>query len=317
MNKIAILSVVAALATVYFLSTSSTSTELESQFQAFLTEYGRSYNSQSEYDFRMQVFKKNMENAKILGELNPEAEFGVTIFSDQTEEEMIKRMGDIPDEAIVNAKINNEVAEPNADPDWRSYQHPIQNQGSCGSCWAFAAAATVEAYNNIKTSKNPKLSEQQLVDCVTTCSGCNGGLALYAFDWGKSNEFCTLDSYKYTARQGTCQSGCTKAGVRTQGSSLLSGGEAGIIAQMNKGPVAISIDASTWSSYRGGIMTSCGQSTNHAVVVSAFHSSTGASDKAYYLVRNSWGPSWGESGHIKLAHGVNICNITRRPCIPL
>ena len=65
MNKIAILSVVAALATVYFLSTSSTSTVLESQFQSFLFEYGRSYNSQSEYEFRIQVLKKNIENAII------------------------------------------------------------------------------------------------------------------------------------------------------------------------------------------------------------------------------------------------------------
>lgn len=168
MNKIAILSVVAALATVYLLSTSSSSNTLESQFQSFLSEYGKSYNSQSEYEFRMQVFKKNMENAKILGELNPLAEFGVTPFSDQTEEEMVKRMGDISDDQFDRSSVYSETAQPNGDIDWRKYHQPIQNQGSCGSCWAFAATATVEAYNHIGKGKNLKLSEQQLVDCVTT-----------------------------------------------------------------------------------------------------------------------------------------------------
>ena len=260
MNKIAILSVVAALATVYLLSTSSSSNTLESQFQSFLSEYGKSYNSQSEYEFRMQVFKKNMENAKILGELNPLAEFGVTPFSDQTEEEMVKRMGDLSDDHFDGSSVYSETAQPIGDNDWRKYHQPIQNQGSCGSCWAFAATATVEAYNSIVKGKNIKLSEQQLVDCVTTCNGCNGGLALYGFDWLKTNDFCSLDTYAYTAKQGSCLKTCKGTGTKTNGYQIIdtSGGSAAvesrIISQLNKGPVAISIDASTWGSYTAEIM---------------------------------------------------------------
>mmetsp|Transcript_34657 Transcript_34657/g.40113 ORF Transcript_34657/g.40113 Transcript_34657/m.40113 type:complete len:318 (-) Transcript_34657:26-979(-) len=315
MNKLAILSVVAVLATVYFISyQTSQNSQLESDFYAFMTEYGKSYNSDSEYEFRMEVFRKNMEQAKVLSEMNPLAEFGVTEFSDQTEEEMMRRMGDYQTDNFGNAEFSNQSAEPNGNKDWRGKMQAIQNQGSCGSCWAFAATATFETYLNIKKAKNIKLSEQELVDCVTTCSGCNGGLANLAYDWLVSNYMCTGASYKYVAKKSTClASSCSKVD-HDSGSTILSTGEKGIMSQLDIGPVSISVDASTWSSYRGGIMeTGCGQNTNHAVVVSAYATD---SKGGYWIIRNSWGSSWGNSGFMYLRYGKNLCNVGRKPCFP-
>ena len=96
MNKIAILSVVAALTIVALVSYSpAQDSVLESEFLAYVSEFGKSYSTEAEAEYRMQVFKQNMEQAKILGDMNPFAQFGATIFSDLTDEEMQRRMGEI------------------------------------------------------------------------------------------------------------------------------------------------------------------------------------------------------------------------------
>lgn len=78
-----------------------------------------------------------------------------------------------------------DLKNPNEAVDWRDKGavNKVQNQGSCGSCWAFAATATVEASHFIKSAKLIKLSEQQLVDCADNCQGCNSGWWDDAYDY--------------------------------------------------------------------------------------------------------------------------------------
>lgn len=317
MNKtaIAILSVVALVASVYFVhNQSSQEAEVEGIFADFMNKYRKSYNSEPEFAYRLKIFKQNLETAKYLQQINPEATFGVTPFADLTDEEMLKRMGDI-ESSIPLAEVHKSTLKslPDHSIEWRHVFQPIQNQGSCGSCWAFAATATVEAYKSIKGEDEVKLSEQQLVDWVDQCEGCNGGLAITAFDYLKSNNFCTLASYPYTAKNGECKTQCTSV-KGTNGSILLDSDEEKILTELDNGPIAVSVDASSWKTYTGGVISDgCGQNTNHAVVIVAF---TNAGCFSSWTIRNSWGSSWGDNGHIHIKYGKNLCNIEKRPCLP-
>jgi cathepsin L len=71
----------------------------------------------------------------------------------------------------------------------------------------------------------------------------------------------------------------------------------------NIGPISISVDASTFHAYNGGIFNGCNQvnpDINHAVVLVGYGSENG---QGYWIVRNSWGASWGEAGYIRLYRG--------------
>jgi hypothetical protein len=290
-------------------------TELENSFNNYVSQFSKSYNSKTEFDFRMQVFKDNMEQARILQEQNPLARFGATIFSDQTEQEMLQRMGDIEVDAdITPNEIFTETSKTSGNIDWsRSFQ-PIQNQGQCGSCWAFAATATYEAYVKELRQDSTKYSEQELVDCVPTCSGCNGGLAHLGYQWlSQGNQFCTEASYPYEMKDANCRSSTCGGKSTDAGFGIVQGGESAMINKLSEGPLSVSVDASVWHSYQGGVLTSCGQATNHAVVVMKY---TEDNDGKTWTIRNSWGPQWGEQGHIRLRFGDNVCNVSRRPSYP-
>jgi len=67
------------------------------------------------------------------------------------------------------------------------------------------------------------------------------------------------------------------------------------------GPLAVAVDASRWSGYRGGVFDGCAFDANialnHAVQLVGY--GTDAAEGDYWIVRNSWGASWGESGYIR------------------
>jgi cathepsin F len=85
--------------------------------------------------------------------------------------------------------------------DWRTKGavNPVQNQGMCGSCWAFSSTAAIEGAHFLKTGQLLKLSEQQFVDCDKQSSGCNGGLEIWAFQYAKSNPLELETDYPYKA----------------------------------------------------------------------------------------------------------------------
>lgn len=188
--------------------------------------------------------------------------------------------------------------------DWRDTGDvtSIKNQGSCGSCWAFGTLASYEAAISILFDETVDLSEQWLVDCNTSGWGCNGGWFAFSLLYdGIPLESC----YPYTAQDGSCKTTCDMyypldSWYYVGSSSSVPSTDAIKTAIYNHGPVAVAVYVnSAFQYYTGGIFsTSYSGSVNHAVCLVGWND-----DGGYWIMKNSWGTSWGESGYMRIAYG--------------
>jgi len=221
--------------------------------------------------------------------------------------------------------------------DWRKHGlvADVKNQGSCGSCWAFSTVVSIEGQHAKQTGKLTPLSEQNLVDCVkniklpndtsTCCMGCKGGLMDDAFDYVLTKQHGAIDTesaYPYTGRSGTCHYQSAKSGATLGGWTDIEAGDEDALldAVATVGPVSIAVDASIgWQLYFGGIMhpTLCSSNPkkmDHGVAIVGFGTENG---KDYWVVRNSWGASWGEHGYARIIRGKNACGLANAASYPV
>jgi len=314
MKTVAILAAVGVVTLALLSLNPTVDSSVEAQFQDFQSIYRVGYGTNEEYQYRLGVFADNLKIIAELNELNPEAFFGVNEFADRTPEEMKKRMGLVMPEGRLTGAAHKAPTDV-ADVDWTDMWDSVKNQGQCGSCWAFSATAAFESRYVLAhgTKHTDKLySEQELVDCEPQSDGCNGGLMDYAFEYLKANAFCTEDQYPYKARDMTCQVSKCAGGPNDQAyTDIPEGDEDALVAELQNGPVAVAVDANSWSFYFGGIMKHCGKSLDHGVTLVGVNS-----DKGYLKIRNSWGGSWGEKGHIRLKLGSNTCGVANAASVP-
>ena len=168
-----------------------------------------------------------------------------------------------------------------------------------------------------------RFSEQSLVDCVTADAGCDGGLPSDAFTYiiNECNGKVMLeDDYPYLAVDDTCKFDSKKAiGHFTRYLEIKQGSESDLAEKcQNYGPVSIGLDASqvSFQLYNGGIYNEKKCSSvflDHGVGLVGYGID---GDVKYWIVRNSWGTSWGENGYIRIIRGSNKCGVaTSATCI--
>lgn len=173
MKTVAIVALAAVALTFFVMQSGHSSTEME--FRTFIDNYSVSYGSSDEYSYRLGVFEDNLRKIDELSKLNPQASFGVGIFSDRTEKEMERYMGlKLPSNFDFNKEFK--PADRPKSVDWSGmWPKGVKDQKQCGSCWAFSAIATFEGRYHIfkrRTTVDQTFSEQQLVDCVRgDCQG--------------------------------------------------------------------------------------------------------------------------------------------------
>jgi C1A family cysteine protease len=206
--------------------------------------------------------------------------------------------------------------------DWRQKGavSPVKDQGQCGSCWSFSTTGSLEGAYAIKYGDLVSFSEQQLVDCdkgLTLNHGCNGGLMDSAFDWiGKNGGLCTETDYPYfsgtTLKEGTCQKSCQLVSGSAVSShvDVKANSDTAMMSALALGPVSIAIEADQreFQLYKSGVFTgSCGTNLDHGVLLVGYGSDS-ASKSDYYIMKNSWGTSWGESGYMRMGRGSQYNN---------
>jgi len=293
--------------------------EAKHEFHKFQKKYNKNYSA-AEKAQRFQIFQDNMKRTEELQKKNPLARFGVTKFSDLAPEEFAKYY------LMPNVNFTRDYKAPPAKTVFPAFEAvpnmnwfnkgactPIYNQGQCGSCWAFAATETIESYYQLQGGQLTQLSMEQIVDCDTggEDAGCEGGFPTGAYSYVESaGGIDSYASYPYTAGEGeagSCQFNQQNVVTNVASYKTISG-ETGLYQQASSaGPVSVCVDASSWSGYEGGILTSCGTDVDHCVQLVGY-TNYGTSN-AYWVVRNSWGTSWGEQGFIWIAIGQDLCAI--------
>lgn len=200
--------------------------------------------------------------------------------------------------------------------DWRDKRvvTQVRNQQTCGGCWAFSVVSAVESAYAIKGKPLEDLSVQQVIDCSYNNYGCQGGSTLNALNWlNKTQVKLVRDSeYPFKAQNGLChyfsnsQSGFSIKGYSAYDFSDQEDEMAK--ALLTFGPLVVVVDAVSWQDYLGGIIQhhcSSGEA-NHAVLITGFDK---IGSTPYWIVRNSWGSSWGVDGYAHVKMGGNICGI--------
>ena len=319
-------------------------------FDAYISEYGRTYGSAAERAERASIFAARLDVIRAHNaESNPPHSWrrGVNAFTDRLPAELRAMKG--LDKALLHA---GKAAEPlttaaeellrglPASVDWRLQKAvtPVKNQGQCGSCWTFASAETLESHWFLATGELQELSEQFILDCTPNdqhCGGdggCAGGTAKLAYDRLAAVGGCPSEwTYPYLSglgKAGTCHglplppaqphSAAPARAANVTGHVAVMGNSypAVMNAIATKGPLAVTVDAGAWHDYESGVFDG-GNATNpdldHLVQMVGYgtDADTGAD---YFLIRNSWTPGWGEDGYIRLARSVNAsCGVDITP----
>jgi len=330
--KTSLIAIAAALAvvagTIYFTAPTKTNLDIPSpvyhSWRIWKQKQGKSYGTNSEEDYRMHVFYNNYKEVARLYHQETTAQFELNKFADLPQDEFAsiytgyKQNGLRSQRNVVMLDESNLKASVN----WvdQGAVAAVKDQGHCGSCWAFSAVSSIETANYLgkKMSAVPTYSEQQLVDCAGGSyfnNGCHGGLMDNAFRYVESNPLQTEDDYPYRAMDGSCRKG-NGVGTVSGYHDVQRGSASQLRAALNKQTVSVAIEAdrSIFQFYKSGVLTSeeCGTHLDHGVVAVGYGTENG---NDYFLVRNSWGTSWGDHGYIKIG-ASNICGILSSPSYP-
>jgi cathepsin B len=194
---------------------------------------------------------------------------------------------------------------------WGSKVHSIRNQGQCGSCWAFGATEALSDRLAIEKGIDVVLSPQHLVSCDSGNYGCNGGYLNVAWNFMQRTGVVSDKCYPYTSgtsgQSGSCKSSCADGSKwevhhseSTKTSTSVSATQQTI---MTDGPVEAAFTVyEDFMNYKSGVYqhTSGSMLGGHAIKAIGWGTESGVD---YWLMANSWGTSWGDSGFFKIKRG--------------
>jgi len=301
---------------------------LYESFTQWASTHRRSYSSLDETAFRFQNYKNSIDrisaNNAYVKVRGSGATFGLNKFSDLSPEEFSQTILMTPFTPVASEVKRQNILTPRisapATFDWRpkGAVTAVKDQAQCGSCWAFSVTENVESVwilaKGLTNETLPPLAPQQIVDCDPSDMGCDGGNPPTAYDYivsagGLDDE----KDYPYTAQDGTCAFKPASVVAKITGYKYATDGDEDTMASnlVSWAPLSICVDARYWQDYTSGVMTEwqCDWVVQLDHCVQAVGFDTTASTP-FWIVRNSWGTDWGESGYIRLQYGTNTCGLT-------
>ena len=304
------------------------------QFSNFQERFDRKYDTLEELETRFQIFRTNLRNIVIHNlDHNQNFTMGINQFTDLTPEEFKAQYVSGLKAEVSSYGCKSFSSSASGAPsaiDWRNKGAvtSVKDQGQCGSCWTFSATGAIEGAWAISKGQLIDLSEEQLVECATGVSygshGCSGGEMDGAFKYVIQHGQCAFSSYPYTSgtgQSGSCKS-CSSVAHMSSCSDVKPNDQISLKAALAQQPVSVAISADTklFQSYSSGVITSssCYTSLDHGVLAVGYGTENGIE---YYLVKNSWGASWGMDGYVKIGRSDStndpgICGIAMQPSFP-
>uniref|UniRef100_A0A8C5BL34 Cathepsin H n=1 Tax=Gadus morhua TaxID=8049 RepID=A0A8C5BL34_GADMO len=303
----------------------------EYHFKTWMSQHSKDYDL-TEYSYRLRIFTENKRTIDHHNAGDHSFKMGLSQFTDMTFGEF-KKSYLLTEPQNCSATKGNHVVSSGPYPDsvdWRelgNFVTPVKNQGHCGSCWTFSTTGCLESVTAIARGKLLLLSEQQLVDCAQAFNnhGCNGGLPSQAFEYIRYNGgIMTEADYPYKGSDAPCQfvPGLEAAFVRDVINITSYDEKAMVDAVARLNPVSLGFEVtSDFMHYKEGVYTSsmCSNTTdtvNHAVLAVGY----GVEEEGgapYWIVKNSWGPSWGIDGYFLIERGRNMCGLAACSSYPL
>jgi C1A family cysteine protease len=331
----------------------------DEKFASFKSRFNKVYKDAHEEAARAEIFAGNLARVDALNAREDRPPFGVTHFMDLTTAEfkktMLNGMTGTPEKPPAKT-----TAPPSTDRcthatafnstrfgfqqqlpvesevsgiDVFSYCpgsdcSPMQNQGACGDCWAFAAAEVLETQISVDGGGLTRLSPQEYADCLTqSCE--TGGYPEMGWKLAQAKGTETLSNYPISSTGSGNLGSCREQSVSTgQVSSYGDAGSGDAQTMLNNldshGPLAVGVDAENWQFYDGGrymgdpgcaplTSNSCGTSIDHAVEIVGTYNSTAAYVDGW-VIRNHWSTGWGcqlsgEGGYALLVINDDVCGV--------
>ncbi|XP_062190209.1 ervatamin-B-like [Phragmites australis] len=321
------------------------------RFRTWQAEHNRMYATATERLRRFEVYRRNVEYIEATNRRGGLSyELGENQFTDLTSDEFRAMYTMSPGQVVAVREAMQQLITTRAGPvgegrnsnysddyvvqvpdsvDWRTKGAvtPVKNQYTCGSCWAFSTVASIEGLHKINTGHLVSLSEQELVDCSHTPpnDGCEGGLPSAAMEWIARNGGLTTESdYPYENKQGKCKLDKTRNhAVKIRGGKAVEpNNEDALERAVARQPVTVLINASAgaFQHYKSGVLSgTCDPIYDHAVTAVGYGADAGG--RKYWIVKNSWGETWGEKGYVRMERRINakegMCGIAIAPHYPV
>lgn len=316
-----------------------TNVKVDAQWNDFKDKHNKNYETADEELKRMAIFYGHLEKIKAHNALHAQGKksytLGINKYADLEHHEFVAMMNGLKmraGDALSSGATYMSPLAPVTLPkevDWRTkgYVTAVKDQGGCGSCWAFSTTGSLEGQHFRKSGKLVSLSEQNLVDCSKKWGnhGCHGGLMDNAFQYIEDNDgLDTENGYPYIGKDRPCHFKSSRIGATDKGfTDVVPHGEEKTLqeALATVGPISIAIDASqsTFQLYKNGVYDEpdCSSvSLDHGVLLVGY----GTDEKSgsdYWLVKNSWGESWGLGGYIRMSRNKkNQCGVATMASYP-